>query len=145
MCVPAELLVQKMAPCLATAFFLHKQKKRSSHHMTLEENVPFWFIYCEVSAEIYSSNTNWKKSLICRKSQLLFFSLRSQIISMPLYIQFCYWKVKKKKKKLKEMFLQFNLQLLKHDFNLQYINYVLAREARKNLCLFTCFTSVKPS
>lgn len=123
-------------------FFLHKQKKRSSHHVTPEENVPFWFIYCEVSTDIFSFNTNWKKSLICRKSQLHFFSFSSQIISMPLYIQLCYWKIKKK---LKEMFLQFNSQLLKHDLNLQYIYYVLARKARKNLCLFTCFIGVKPS
>lgn len=77
-------------------FFLHKQKKRSSHHVTPEENVPFWFIYCEVSTDIFSFNTNWKKSLICRKSQLHFFSFSSQIISMPLYIQLCYWKIKKK-------------------------------------------------
>lgn len=40
-------------------------------------------------------------------------------ISMALHTQFCCWIVRKK---LKEMFLQSNLQLLKHDFNLQHIN-----------------------
>lgn len=107
---------------------LHKQKKRSGHRVTLEENVPFFIHLLWDFSRDFFFNINWKKSLICRKSQLLF-PFSSQIISMTLHIQFCCWKVRRK---LKEMFLQFNLQLLKHDFNLQHINSVLARKARKN-------------
>lgn len=94
-----------------------KKKKRAGHDMTLEENAPFLIHLLWGFSRKFFFNTNWKKSLICRKSQLFFFLFSSQIIFMALHIQFCCWQVRKK---WKEMFLQFNLQLLKHDFNLQH-------------------------
>lgn len=92
-------------------------RKKKDLVTTLEENAPFLIHLLWGFSRKFFFNTNWKKSLICRKTQLFFFLLRSQIIFMALHIQFCSWKVRKKSK---EMFLQFNVQLLKHDFNLQY-------------------------
>ena len=96
----------------------------------------FWSIYCEISAQIfslilternpkYAENPHYSHSYSVLRLKLLHFH--------GFHFQFSCWKARTKK--LKEMFLQFYLQLLIHAFNLQH-KWCSRQESKKKLLPF---------